>query len=826
MALQTKTYTVGSYAWGSSSNAYVLELVLTEESTSIPGNYSLISYILRLKSGDNNRFEWDVTASLKLNGTTVASKTDGRYLDYNSTWTLLQGSCTVAHNGDGALNMPFVAAIDVPAGNQWAPPDLTISGNMALTTIPRASSLSASNGTLGTAQTLTVDRKSSGFTHTITYACGGTSGTVCTKSSSTSIGWTPPLSLANQNTTGTSVSITLTIETFNGSTSVGKSTKTITCAIPASVAPTCSLSLSDATGYLSVFGAYIRSMSRLRVIVSAGTSYGSPIAAYSTTANGATYSAADFTTGVLNSAGTMTVNARVTDKRGRSGSASQSISVLDYAAPKITALNVHRCDEDGTSNDQGEYVKVDFTALITSLNNKNTRAYTLKYKKTTESTYTTVSLSDYNDSYNPSGSYIFAADTSASYNVVVTAADYFTSTEASTTASTAYSLMHWNKSGRGIAFGKNSEADNFDVDMPALFRKEIASYGALDINGIAKLYGGIKIHDWRDKTLTPGMFGTQTLIPYFHQGGTGYWKAILDIHGWSGASYDTTQLAFPADTALDRNLKFRCGNNETWSPWYTLLDSVNYNSYIGVLSGLRYAGNFSFFKNITDANNDTNRSSWMGNDSTNNFYIRNVVGTNMYFGVNNSWQLWLANDRLTPYGDNVLYLGDNYDRWKAVYSVTGSIQTSDRNQKTDIKPIEQKYEDLFDKLQPVTFKLAGGEHDRVHVGFIAQDVKAAMDELNIDATEFAAYCRDKKIERVEVEDPETGEKSIQEVEVLDDNGEPVYLYALRYSEFIALNTFKIQKLQGEISELKDENEKLKARLKKIEAMLGVEESEV
>ena len=480
---------------------------------------------------------------------------------------------------------------------------------------------------------------------------------------------------------------------------------------------------------------------------------------------------------------------------------------LAYTKPRINGLSVERCTEDGTAAEDGTYARVSF-AWATDRAVSSITVTWASVMGGSGSTNIPASGTSGNVSFVFGGGNLSA---DATYTVAVSVADSGGSTPASTTLSSIKYTIDFLKGGNGVAIGKAAELEDvFDVALEPRFRKRInADFG-------------LKTHDWRNTTLTPGMFGAQTLVPYFHQGGTGYWKTILDVHGWSGASYDTTQLALPADTGGDRNLKFRCGNNETWSPWYTLLDSVNYNSYIGALSGLRYAGNFSFFKNITDANNDTNRSAWIGNDGTNNLYIRNVIGTSMYFGVNNSWQLWLSNDRLTPYGDNILYLGDSYDRWKAVYSATGTIQTSDRNQKTNIKPIDRKYIDLFDKLQPVTFEFKGEGHDRVHVGFISQDIEQAMQELDISAEEFAAFCRDVKMERIEVVDEETGEKTEKEVPVLDENGNPVYIYSLRYSEFIALNTRMIQENRKKITELEEENAKLKERLAKIEAMLGIE----
>ena len=361
---------------------YTLSWTATQ---SITDNTSTISWTLACAGGDDTWYA-ERTVKAVINGTTVYSKTDRVE---RKKGTIKTGTIKITHNTDGSKND---VGISLQVACYTTAVNLKASSTFDLDTIPRKSTLAAGDGTLGTAQTLTVTKQASAFTHTITYKCGSASGTVCTKSSSTSISFTPPLSLASQNTTGTSVSITFTIETFNGSTSVGTNTKTISCSIPASVKPSCSLAVTDAAGKADAYGGYIKGISKFKVVVTPTTSYGAAIASYKTTANGATYTAASFTTDLLKTAGTLAVNATVTDKRGRSGSASKSLTVLDYAAPNISKLTVKRCNSDGTENDQGEFVQVTFSGTVTGLNGKNGATYKLEYKKASDASYTAVVL--------------------------------------------------------------------------------------------------------------------------------------------------------------------------------------------------------------------------------------------------------------------------------------------------------------------------------------------------------------------------------------------------------------------------------------------------
>ena len=404
-------------------------------------------------------------------------KIDGTSYDFASTFntgkttsgsqTICTKTVTISHAADGkkTLNCSASYATGVSSGT------VTASASKTLTTIPRKSTLSVSNGTLDVSQTLKVTRQATSFTHTITYTCGTASGTICSKSTDESISWKPPLSLANQNTTGTSVTVKFTITTYSGTTSVGSNTNSITCSIPSTVKPSCTVTVSDPTGIRERYGSYVSGLSKFKVVVTPTTSYGSAINKYLTTANGTSYSDASFTTGVLASSGTLSVKATVTDKRNRSGSTTVTNTVLPYTPPAISKLTVKRCDQNGDDNDRGEYIQITFSATATSLGNQNSTVYTLKYKKSTEDVFTEVRLSQYNNSYSvTNGTYVFSADSGSSYNIELDVTDNHITTVRTTSASTGYTIMHWSTSGDAFAIGKIAEIpDTFDVGMKTRF---------------------------------------------------------------------------------------------------------------------------------------------------------------------------------------------------------------------------------------------------------------------------------------------------------------------------------------------------------------------
>lgn len=452
-----------------------LKFSWSRSSYSIANNTSTIKWTLQLISTSDGRIDssvakdWSVTVNgVKYSGTNYIA------ISNNATKTLASGTTTITHNTDGSKTFSYSFSQEFAitfAGSYIG--TKSGSGSGTLDTIPRKSSLSASNGTLDKAQTLTVTRQASSFTHTITYKCGSASGTIVTKSSDTSISFTPPLDLAKQNTTGSSVSITFTITTYTGDTSIGSNTKTITCTIPsAKVKPSCTIALSDPTGYLSTYGAYVKGLSKFKVVVTPTLAYNSPIASYSVKANGVTYNKASFTTGVLSSSGTLNVTATVTDKRGNtSNTATISATVLNYALPAISKMTAIRCNQDGTPNNRGAYIKVTFNSKVYPLNDKNSATYKLEYKKSSDTNYTEKPLDTLTNSYELSEAFcIFEADINSSYNVIVTVTDNIDESTATADISTGFTTIHYKKGGRGVGIGKVAELDDvLDIGFKTRF---------------------------------------------------------------------------------------------------------------------------------------------------------------------------------------------------------------------------------------------------------------------------------------------------------------------------------------------------------------------
>lgn len=338
-------------------------------SQSIADNKSTLSLTLYIYDGTGESYNLDANSCYyTLQGTKVYNP-----YRYNSRgwYKLGSKSITVAHNNMGKGSVGLSADWHSGFTSSYMPSSLTVSGTVNLPDIPRASSVSASGLVLGSAGTLVVTRAVSTFTHTIKLKCGSAAQvTVVTKSSATSIPYTPPLDWAVQNTSGTSVNIAAEITTYNGDTVVGTNTTTLTAFIPASVKPTLSVSLSDTSGYQPTYG-WVQGKSSLKATFSAAGSYGSTIKAKSLTIGGK--AASPDGANALTGSGAMAVVATVTDSRGRTASVTKNITVNAYSGPGIQDLTFVRgsyANSVWTENSMGADIKLTFTLSLQLTGNK------------------------------------------------------------------------------------------------------------------------------------------------------------------------------------------------------------------------------------------------------------------------------------------------------------------------------------------------------------------------------------------------------------------------------------------------------------------------
>lgn len=404
------------------------------------GNCSTVT-VTKLELNSNNaRGICFVTGTVSINGQEVCklilTDTVGYRIDlWNKSWnpicdlngTPIGGTpVRIPHGSDGTKTVSVSVSLKA---RHTGTPAFTVpcsgSADAVLPRIPRVTGISASGVTLGTPMTITLSRAASSFRDTVFWKCGSASGVVADKTGGTALSWTPPVSLASQNTQGTTVDVVLTVTTYSGDTAVGSKSVTVRCTIPGSVVPTLTVSVSDNTDCYNRYGSYIRTRSQARVKTTASGAYGSTIKSVSVVCGGLTGTGTDKAFALPN-AGTAAIRVTVTDSRGRTASASQSITVTDYQNPSASITALYRCGSDGTPNPQGAYGKAVFTGAVTSLGGKNTAGYKLKKRVRGTSAWSVSELSGYAGQYSPRGEVIFSAGADNDFEVCVSAADYFT----------------------------------------------------------------------------------------------------------------------------------------------------------------------------------------------------------------------------------------------------------------------------------------------------------------------------------------------------------------------------------------------------------------
>ena len=131
-----------------------------------------------------------------------------------------------------------------------------------------------------------------------------------------------------------------------------------------------------------------------------------------------------------------------------------------------------------------------------------------------------------------------------------------------------------------------------------------------------------------------------------------------------------------------------------------------------------------------------------------------------------------------PSVDGAGSLGFSDYRWSVVYAQTGTITTSDREKKTDISYALERYDALFEKLRPASYRLKSGTSGRTHTGLVAQDVEQALRACGLTGQDFAAFVKTQR----------------------EDGGAD---YGLRYEELIALCIRQIQMLRERVRKLEE-----------------------
>lgn len=290
----------------------------------------------------------------------------------------------------------------------------------------------------------------------------------------------------------------------------------------------------------------------------------------------------------------------------------------------------------------------------------------------------------------------------------------------------------------------------------------------------------------------------------YRGGTTGHVGSNLTIDDHELVDYDSlaksvlgsyTRSAVTANRALVSNSSGKLSASSITSTELGYLDGVTSNiqtqlngkaasshshSYLP-LSGGTITGNLTVNSSLT-----CNSRITVTGTNYPHFYASEAICT---IGKDTSNQLCISGGVIRPGGNGHQNLGDGAHRWATVYAVTGSINTSDKNEKKDIQELDEQYsKDIIMGLKPVSYKFIANDSNRTHNGFIAQDIEESLTSMGLTTQDFAAVC---KWQKVYCED------GVNDIPI-----EGEYSYGLRYEELIAPLVKVVQFQQQEIDTLK------------------------
>lgn len=337
----------------------------------------------------------------------------------------------ISHSADGKKTIVITFSFDGKLSSYY--PDGSISKTIELPTIPRTSSVTCADGNIGSATTININRASSTFTHTLTYSFLGLTGTIATKTSSTSIGWTIPTSFYTKIPNANSGKGTITCSTYSGNTLIGTSTCTFNAFVVNSN-PTISGTVEDTnTSAIQATGnknKLIRYISNAKVVITATAKNSATISSVKVVNGSQTKTTS---TSTINSVDSGTFSLSCVDSRGLSASATITKTLVEYIKPVITGVILNR--PSTTSNTinasvQGLCFNGSFGAKT------NTFELKWRYKKSTETTwssYTTVTATRTGNNFTFSGELGTDFSYTEAFNFEFVLSDYFTSNTCSTT---------------------------------------------------------------------------------------------------------------------------------------------------------------------------------------------------------------------------------------------------------------------------------------------------------------------------------------------------------------------------------------------------------
>ena len=171
-----------------------------------------------------------------------------------------------------------------------------------------------------------------------------------------------------------------------------------------------------------------------------------------------------------------------------------AITFATAKAPSAELFDVYRATSAGARSDEGTYIRYSIRASVFPVLSTDRGTFTLRYRRSGTSTWSTVSLGSNVQSINVSATQLpstYPVSTSCELELVIT--DRYTTATIPKLIPTASVLMHFREDKTGIGIGKYSEiSGTFDVGLPTRFRQSVTLDQPLALSPpLAKASGGL-----------------------------------------------------------------------------------------------------------------------------------------------------------------------------------------------------------------------------------------------------------------------------------------------------------------------------------------------
>ena len=430
-AIGTSWTTLKTYDWvpgtGFRVSFYLEARYSSSEKNNIEGNYSNIYTRLRsvVHAGQGSGYGYNFTCS-------YAPDVKGSSIWYLGTEVITESGITkITHENDGTKTIRLTATGSIsPIGLNFS-----ISEDVVLDTIPRATTLLDQSGTIGHNLVINWSPASDKFTHKLTYSFGSIKDEVLGTGLKKSFTWSIPTKLYKE-FTGQSAKGTLKLTTYSGSTQIG-SPQEVSLTIYANQSfsepvidgaslkdinsTTVALTGDNGTFILGRSKLFLtltfktRNFATLKSLSINGTTIANnKVTAGKQSTDGTTVYGLEYEYGTLN---TKQLLFKVTDTRNYAVELKTIISdsiVINYV-PLTAVTTFKRITPTGGKVGlvfNGNYFNGSFGAT------SNTLEISYKYKKSTDSTYTTVNLVN-NTDYKISGNTYYSGTGSSKQTITL-----------------------------------------------------------------------------------------------------------------------------------------------------------------------------------------------------------------------------------------------------------------------------------------------------------------------------------------------------------------------------------------------------------------------